>query len=226
MKLKFLEDTRRDDLDGQGIPPLKRGIWLLPRFILLSMELLLSNPRHLLSWYLSFSNRFRRFTYCLPWMTFSVIDHISAKIGPESRVFEYGMGHSTIYWLKKGAEVYAVDHNSEWCDLVEEKIHDFCLKRATLQYKTKIDSYTNSIYDSGGLFDLIIVDGAFRHECLAASVQCVAPGGLLVLDNSDWKWFKRIAVEVIPSSWMKSIFYGPVPMAGAKNETTVWQRPI
>jgi hypothetical protein len=44
--------------------------------------------------------------------------------------------------------------------------------------------YVAAISDVGGRFDLIVIDGRSRTACLAAAIGHLAPGGLIVFDNS------------------------------------------
>ena len=66
-----------------------------------------------------------------------------------------------------------------------------------------------------GVFDIIVVDGRARSDCLRASIGCVAPGGLLVLGNSERKRYSSAIAEV-PSDWRQTICANP------KTETTIW----
>ena len=39
-----------------------------------------------------------------------------------------------------------------------------------------------------GCFDLIIIDGAERNECIRAAASKVRPGGWIVVDNAECAW--------------------------------------
>ena len=56
----------------------------------------------------------------LPWLPFRLIDELAAVIGPGSRVFEYGGGGSTLWFLDRGAEVVTVEHHEGWANQLEE----------------------------------------------------------------------------------------------------------
>lgn len=72
---------------------------------------------------------------------------------------------------------------------------------------------------------MILVDGAFRRDCVTASLPYIKPGGLLVVDNTDWVWFKNLPFNDIPDNWIKNVYRGYAPMLGHKSETTIWQKP-
>ncbi|MEA2488493.1 MAG: hypothetical protein QOH21_285, partial [Acidobacteriota bacterium] len=54
----------------------------------------------------------------LPWMTFGAIDFLDGYLQPGMRVFEYGSGGSTLFYLRHGASVVSVEHDAEWGDVV------------------------------------------------------------------------------------------------------------
>src|ERR1041385_4442123 len=50
----------------------------------------------------------------LPWLGFSVIGQLKEKVGKGYRIFEYGGGGSTLFFLDRAKEVVTVEHNAEW----------------------------------------------------------------------------------------------------------------
>ena len=47
------------------------------------------------------------------------------------------------------------------------------------QYIQRINSYPND-------FDIIVIDGSFRHECAVEALKKIKSDGIIILDNSDW----------------------------------------
>jgi predicted O-methyltransferase YrrM len=58
----------------------------------------------------------------LPWVSFQCIAFLNSYVKPHHRVFEFGGGGSTLYFLNRAAEVVTVEHNREWFSILEEKI--------------------------------------------------------------------------------------------------------
>ena len=53
-----------------------------------------------------------------------------------------------------------------------------------------------------GVYDYISVDGRARVACLERALPLLKPqGGVLMLDNSDRKYYQR-AFDVVPSWWL------------------------
>lgn len=49
-----------------------------------------------------------------PWITFPSIDLLKDKLDQRSKVFEYGGGGSTLFFLDHAGEVVTVEHDGEW----------------------------------------------------------------------------------------------------------------
>jgi predicted O-methyltransferase YrrM len=95
-------------------------------------------------------------------------------------VFEYGTGFSTVWWKNHGANLYGVEHNKNWY----EKINGQQLGYITLE--NNVDNYPDSINIFDKQFDVVVIDGLVRYECVEPAVSNLKPGGIVIFDNSDW----------------------------------------
>jgi hypothetical protein len=68
---------------------------------------------------------------------------------------------------------------------------------------------------------MVVVDGSHRKECLVHALGHLKPGGLLVVDNTDWHWYDDVD-SLVPASWRKRVYPGWAPFIGHRSETTVW----
>jgi hypothetical protein len=162
----------------------------------------------------------------LPWLAFGAIRALERELSnrPEPTVFEYGAGHSTLFWVKQGATVFSVEDNDWWFRAVMDRLRETGESRAHLVLAQGAD-YVTTIRRCGiQSFDIVLVDGALRRECVLEAVSHVAPGGILVVDNTDWHWFHEHPLEGIPSEWKRTVYAGYAPMLGHKTETTIWRR--
>jgi len=115
-----------------------------------------------------------------PWYTSPCLKHLITLGLQGKTVFEYGVGDSTEWWRKKGTIIDGVDNNIEWA-----------LKTGA-QYKHHTYEYINAI-DTGKLYDIIVVDGEWRDECVYGVVDSelkypsifkyLKPYGLVIIDN-------------------------------------------
>lgn len=171
-----------------------------------------------------------------PWLTYAALRHLDNHVRPGCRVFEYGVGGSTLYFLDQEATLVSVEHNPVWGRDVtrlasgdwelhivppedDDDIH-YRSERAPgswRKYATIVDRYRT--------FDVIMVDGRARSACLRHAKNHLAPGGLLVLDNSERPVYREAAREIDRLGWDRTDFYGPGPYNLFFWQTTIWQAP-
>ena len=115
----------------------------------------------------------------LPYYTKPFLDVLDNWDLSDSVVFEYGGGDSSIYYGKHAKAVYGVDDSIEYVNC----IRGYALNNVFIKYRSALDEYINSINEQPFLFDIVIVDGAYRDECIKASINKIKKGGILIVDN-------------------------------------------
>lgn len=214
---------------------------------------LLARPgqrRHLARWLASLApgHLLRR---GLPWIVYDAIDHLDALDMRGWRVFEYGSGGSTRYWLRRGAGVISVEHDPAWHALVRAAVPaaaplDYRLAApepdpdpaavpdpadpaacVSANYPRERLRYTRYVAQidgcADGSLDLVLVDGRARPACLARAAPKLRPGGLLVLDNSDRPHYTARLGDAL-ASFRPLVFRGAIPCIPIFSETTIFVR--
>jgi hypothetical protein len=115
-----------------------------------------------------------------PWIARNAFRSMRPRISEHSRVFEWGSGMSTFWFEKHCAEVYAVEDNPKWHEVVSSRV-----KWARVSLRTGQDYIDEILKFPDGYFDLISVDGVERCACLRAAIPKLKASGLLVVDNTD-----------------------------------------
>lgn len=59
----------------------------------------------------------------LPWWTYPAIEFMNTIVKPDFRVFEYGGGHSTLWWSRLVARVTTIDHDRQWVDKITPSLN-------------------------------------------------------------------------------------------------------
>ena len=121
----------------------------------------------------------------LPWWNVAATREVAEflRSRPKARVFEYGAGASTIWLARHAASVTSVEHHAEWHRRLTKEVARF--QNIELHHRELDgDAYIGAIDDADGPFDLIVVDGRRRTECLARAIPHLAPGGIILLDDS------------------------------------------
>lgn len=156
----------------------------------------------------------------LPWITLPFIHFINDRLNKEMSVFEYGSGSSTHYFAGKVKEVFSVEHNPDWYKKVKDSLESNC----TLYHKDLDKSYENSISQPNIKFDLILVDGRKRVECIKTGINYLSESGVLILDNSERTKYKTGIDFMINNGFKKIDFYGIPPGLVSFGCTTVFYR--
>jgi predicted O-methyltransferase YrrM len=176
----------------------------------------------------------------VPWWTFEASALVDAFLAGrrEARVFEWGSGASTLWLAKRSASVTAVEHDEAWATevrglLAEDAAVDLRVVtapparglpgevRSQKAGATEVDfrAYVEVIDEVGGPFDLIVVDGRAREECLARAMPHLAPDGMLVLDNVERRRYRDAVRALDPApavQWTRGLTPGlPYPTGTA-----------
>lgn len=207
--------------------------------------------RYIRQWVVSFKTDYT-LNMPLPWFTFDAINYLAARIAPGWRVFEYGSGGSTLFWLKHGTEVVSIEHDSQWferlrehlrqylrvdyrlvlpepgahCDMTLDSISDpHCYLSSNSQFADmNFRRYASQIDEfPDQYFDMVVVDGRARPSCVMHSISKVKIGGLLVLDNADRDYYLK---HVRPSLAAFAVhqFRGAAPGSQIYTQTNVYVR--
>lgn len=141
----------------------------------------------------------------LPWYTKSFLDELVTWDLSDKVVFEYGAGASTLWWNKKAKHVFTVESNEQYFEALIKHIG----QHSAMMYTPLSDVYTNYIYGPHGTkFDIIIIDGEpiqWRDACVQPALDCLKPGGKLIIDN----WMQE-SVGWIPSEETRALL-APYP---------------
>ncbi|MGE3477120.1 MAG: hypothetical protein AB7H70_15065 [Rhodospirillaceae bacterium] len=115
----------------------------------------------------------------VPWMTYPAICYLNQLDFSAKQIFEYGCGASTHYWARRAKQVYSVEHDAPWF----ERTRAFPLANAEISLATGKD-YVQAVRRNAP-HDVIVVDGRWRADCTIESHGFLAPGGMIIIDNSE-----------------------------------------
>lgn len=185
----------------------------------------------------------------IPWLTFDAIDFLNTIPLKSKKVFEWGSGGSTLFWLKKGAYVISVEHDLQWYEKmkltlpntenVDYKLIEPEIKKieSNLIDPSDPENYFSSNFKEHSFykyatiidqfendyFDVILIDGRARPSCIKHAVNKIKPGGLLILDNSDRNYYLSKTSQYI-KNFQKEVYFGAVPLVPVFSETTIYKK--
>lgn len=147
----------------------------------------------------------------LPLYTYPAIEYLSSLDFENKKIFEFGSGQSTLYWLGSGANVTSVESDEKWVKKLSEDLEKFKNHHQYIYEKTD-DGYINSILKfPDSYFDVIVIDGIpSRYLCAKNVISKVKKDGMVILDNSDW--YPRTAAFLKENlNFIQVDFYGLRP---------------
>jgi hypothetical protein len=118
----------------------------------------------------------------LPWIAYAALRFLEPRVRPEWRVFEFGCGYGTLWWAGRVREVVSCEHDAAWRERIAALApENVSILHVPLEYG---GAYCRAARDRGP-FDLVVVDGRDRVNSAVQSVDALAPGGVILWDNSD-----------------------------------------
>jgi hypothetical protein len=159
----------------------------------------------------------------LPWLPFRLIDELDDRLQPGMRVFEYGGGGSTLWFLDHGLKVVTIEHDATWARILESNVASPLWTLRVLPLGHEGAEYIRAIEDyPDGEFDLVVVDGRYRSRCTEAAIPKVRHGGMLIVDDVDRPRYAT-ALEAVP--WPRRDIIGFAPAKPSLSYTGLFVRP-
>lgn len=141
----------------------------------------------------------------IPWYTYPAIDFIEGRVRNDFRVFEFGSGNSSLWYSSRVDEVVAVEDSEQWAAKCQERAP----KNLTVVHEPDLDEYPAAVTGRGP-FDMIIIDGPVRQECVAPSLDAIANQGVIILDDferwdeDDWAQLRDAGFRALPFTGPKA----------------------
>jgi hypothetical protein len=167
-----------------------------------------------------------------PWLAPDAIVWLEQHLCPDMRGFEWGSGRSTLWFAKRLASLTSIESDAAWCQQVTHMVRESGLTNVDLRHipLEHPDALTYA-FDYSPLpanpaailgfpdasFDIVVVDGWYRPVCARAALLKLKPGGILLIDNTDWNDPPHVHV---PKDW---------PLVhqsrNVMTETSIWRKP-
>lgn len=159
----------------------------------------------------------------LPWIVYEAIRFLDDHATSEMTVFEYGAGNSTRWWASRVAKVTSCENDQAWVNEISPTLPP----NATVRYVplTQESAYTHAAVGDSTRYDIIVVDGRMRVECVRNCLPALKPRGLLVLDNSERRIYHEAMEFMEENGFKRTDFSGIGPIATIQSTTSIFQRP-
>lgn len=137
----------------------------------------------------------------IPWFTYPALRALEGYVHKDMRVCEWGAGNSTVWWSRKVAEVFSVEDNAMWYNNLVAKLPS----NAEIFLAHEEKDYVNHFL-ARGPYDIVVVDGSHRVECLKVAPSILKETGIIILDNSDRLEYES-GISYLASQSFKRIDY-------------------
>ena len=201
---------------------LKKYLWFLYAFHKLVLRK--KSYLHLTGWVKSLKHGYpcESDGSVIPWMNYTVINILKDRLNNNLMLFEYGSGYSTLFYAKRVRQVISIEYDRAWLNLLKEKIPD----NVSLMYREKdINSkYCRSVSELDQLFDVVIVDGRDRVNCVKQGIEKLSVAGVIILDDSNRKHYSE-AIDYAKNKGFRVLdFEGLKPTGFGINKTSILYR--
>jgi hypothetical protein len=148
----------------------------------------------------------------LPWWTYRAAERVEEFLGEregKARVFEYGSGASTLWLARRAGEVHSIEHHAGFAEFLAERVAEYsnvdlrhiparpaglvvvASSRRLGHRNLDFADYVQAIDAVDGEFDVIVIDGRARIDCLRRALPRLVPDGMIVFDNFDRRRYRR-----------------------------------
>ena len=159
----------------------------------------------------------------LPWFTYSALHFICQKLELKPmKVFEFGSGNSTLWFAARVASVVSVENNPEFYTEMTEKIQ--LVSNVTYELRHLNKNYSQKILEYEEAFDIIIIDGRERVECVKNCLQALKKDGVIIFDNSDRARYAEAYDFLAQHQFKKIDFKGIGPIGYKEWQTSIYYR--
>ncbi len=205
---------------------MKKIFWIILRAFRVSdiIQLKLSSYLRDTGWFNSFykNESVDRHNKPIPWLSYPFIAFVEPRLNKSMSVFEYGSGNSTAWFSERVGKIVSLEHDKAWF----EKLNGKMPANARLVYKELQTNgeYAAYITETALNYDMIIVDGRDRVNCVKKSISSLSEKGVLVFDNSNVECYQEAILFLKDHNFRCIDFHGIGPIKTISTCTTVFYR--
>ncbi len=169
----------------------------------------------------------------LPWLTPGAVAFLQANLRPDMAGIEWGSGRSTRWYAARLRHLLSVEHHAGWYARVKAELEQSGARNVdyrsiplshperegTVPHYEPLPPYVSVVREfPEASLGLAVVDGHYRQACVREALSRLAPGGLLLVDDSNM--LPSLAEWGVPADW---------PIASHTSNglktTTLWRKP-
>jgi len=158
----------------------------------------------------------------LPWMNYPVIAFLKERLNKKLNIFEYGSGYSTQFYATRVNYVTSLEYNQLWYERIKPTLPE---NVALLFQKSDIDGkYCRVIQKNDTKYQVIIIDGDDRENCIQQCLGSLNHDGVIILDDSQRDVYANSILFLERKGFKRIHFEGLKPKGKAMDQTTIFYR--
>jgi hypothetical protein len=158
----------------------------------------------------------------VPWMNYAVVEFLRGRLNRNHELFEFGSGCSTAFYSRLVKRVTSVESDEAWLETVRRNAP----KNVEVLYKPDdVDGeYCRAVHVSGRKYDVVVVDGLDRVNCIRQGLEALSEGGVMVLDDSQRPIYAAGINHAQGAGFFTLSFEGLKPAGSGLERTTIFYR--
>lgn len=121
-----------------------------------------------------------------PWLTSAANRFLTSYLKQDMVGFEFGSGWSTSWLARRINRLVSIEDDPVWHRRVQIETRNLAVDYRFASTTSGCAEYVGHLASfSDETFDVIVIDGSCRDQCIAAAAAKVKKGGIVVVDNSD-----------------------------------------
>jgi len=121
-----------------------------------------------------------------PWLTKDMVEILAKRLRPDNAGLEWGAGRSTIWFARRVGRLVSIEHDESWHQQVSHNIMKNGLLNVDCFLCKDENEYAKGRDVPPESLDFILIDGIARDQCAVTAISLLKPGGMLIVDNSNW----------------------------------------
>jgi hypothetical protein len=165
-----------------------------------------------------------------PWISYEAVRYCETTLRRDQVGLEWGSGRSTKWFAQRLGRLLSVEFDPHWHGKVTKMAKGLAnvecrfvplehpLEEPTARDYDPVPAYVRVADEfADNNLDFVVVDGHYRCACVKQILKKIKPGGLLLIDNTDWMELPEWGV---PASW--TVVHQSRNFA---TQTTIWRKP-
>ena len=155
-------------------------------------------------------------------MNYAVVAFLERRLNKTLSVFEYGSGYSTLFYARCARSVISVEYDQAWYASIGPRLPP---NASLLFVPHDVDGeYCRAIARTGEYFDVVVVDGRDRVNCVRQGMQALSSRGVIVLDDSERAKYASAISHAQQNGFLSVDFEGLKPTDSSWCRSTILYR--